>query len=240
MDYRPPWIIAYPSPWNLCGLAYFSSPQSISPDLSLPLRSISDSTRYCPTVSRECLVRLKGEEWGGFFSLRSIRFNYMVIDIILRRRTISFYPHRSYLPLSGPGFGAYYSPSCPNRPRTSQSPIWNRINHFPPNPSSFGWPPIHLSPPPQIIGLFSSAFRERHIRRTQTFPSGGGASRVHGSKMLWASFFVSINVLLENLIQGVERLQRPAGLFGSLLPASQITAQEAVLAVPIHLGKLRY
>ena len=57
-------------------------------------------------------------------------------------------------------------------------------------------------------------------------------SRIHGSTTRRSSFAVSDNVLQANLIQGEERLRRPAGLFGSLFPAGQITAQEAAAAVP--------
>ena len=64
-------------------------------------------------------------------------------------------------------------------------------------------------------------------------------SRVHGLKTRRYSFAVSINVLLTYLIQRVERLKIPAGLFASLLPAVQITAQETEAAVPLVLPAQR-
>ena len=90
--------------------------------------------------------------------------------------------------------------------------------------SSLIWYPTCLSPPPQRIRLFSSPFCAWNIRKTLMFPSGGGESSIHDSKTHWSSFTVRINVLLTNLIQGQERLRRPVGIFGSLLPACQIMA----------------
>ena len=133
--------------------------------------------------------------------------------------------------LLGPSFDAYCSPSCKNCP-------WN-ISPYPTNPSPFVWSPICLSPPPQWIRLCISPFSARRLFQTQTFQSGGGASRIHGSTTRPASFSVSVNVLLTNLIQGGERLWRPAGFFGLLFPSGQITAQEAAAAVHLVLPAQR-
>ena len=57
--------------------------------------------------------------------------------------------------------------------------------------------------------------------------------------MRHAYFDISIIVLLKNLIQGGERLQRP-GLFGSLFPSSQIMDQDEVTAVPLVLPAQRW
>ena len=70
-------------------------------------------------------------------------------------------------------------------------------------------------------------------------PSGGGSSRVHGSKMRRASFAISVNVLLTKMIQGGESLQRSAGIFGSLFLSGKIMAKEAVAAVPLVLPTQR-
>ena len=139
------------------------------------------SARYCLTSLREHLGRPKGEYWGIFCYFRSIIFNGIgIFIIILRRRMIPWYPRRSYLPLSGPGFGAYCYPSCTNCPWTAQITIWNGISPCRPNPSSFDWSPILLSLSSQWIILFSSPFCAFCLRQTQTFPSGGGVSRIHG------------------------------------------------------------
>ena len=75
-----------------------------------------------------------------------------------------------------------------------QTPVLQKISPCPPNPSSFGWSPIRLSPPPQQIGLFISPFCARCLRQTQKFPSGRGVYTVHGSTMRQASFAVSIKL----------------------------------------------
>ena len=49
--------------------------------------------------------------------------------------------------------------------------------------------------------------------------SGGGASRVHSSTTRHASFTISVNVLLMNLIQGVERLQIPPRAIWFIIPS---------------------
>lgn len=94
---------------------------------------------------------------------------------------------------------------------------------------------MRLSPPPHQILLCISPFCDQRLRRTQTFPSGDGASHVHGSITCRTSFAISANAPLKNLIQGGETLQRPVGIFGSLLPAGKITAQEAATEVPLVL-----
>ena len=118
-------------------------------------------------------------------------------------------------------------------PEPSKSMIWNRSSPCAPNASSSVWYTMRLSPTPQRIGIYSSPFCARCICWNQTFSSGGGKSLHHGPTTWRAYFYVNVNALLRNLIQGGESLQIPTGIFGSLFPASQITAQEAAAAVPI-------